>query len=446
MRRLHGGNNSESIGDDPLQRKDEMCRPQGGSNRNLLAISRHGESKKTMKNFSLTWRNLSRKPGRTAALALITAFLAMAVFGGSAVVLSLRSGLNSLEARLGADIILVPSEAQSKVSFQNMFLQGTTGAFYMDASVPDKAMEVEGVEKAAPQTFLASLKADCCSIKIQVIGIDPERDFTVQPWISRSVSRELGDMEVAVGCRVEADVGEIIRIYEQRCKVVARLEATGTGLDTAVYCNMDTMNALLEAAEERNVSHKIESGDQVISAVYVKVKDGYDIDAVNSRLNGHIRKVTAVRTRSMITGVSDSLAGISRTVTILILAVWALALVVLLLTFVLIIRERAREFAVLRLAGASRGMLGRMVLLESALCGLLGGLVGVGLAALVLFPFAQFIESALKLPYLMPDAGKMLLLAAGTVLLSAAVAALSSVIAAYRLSRMDPGTVLREGN
>ena len=399
-----------------------------------------------MRSFSLTIKNLVRKPGRTTVLTLLTAFLALAVFGGSVVVLSLRSGLNSLEARLGADIILVPSEAQSKVSFQNMFLQGTTGAFYMDASVLDKALEVEGVEKAAPQTFLASLKADCCSIKIQVIGIDPERDFTVQPWIARSLTRGLGDMDVAVGCKVEAGVGEIIRIYDQRCKVVARLEATGTGLDTAVYCNMDTMNALLAAAEDKGVSHKIESGDHLISAVYVKVKDGCDIDTVNSRLNGHIRKVTSVRTRSMLTGVSDSLAGVSRTVTILIAAVWALAFMILLLAFVLIIRERAREFAVLRLVGASRGMLSRMVLLESALCGLLGGLLGVGLAALLLFPFSGLIESALNLPYLIPDTGKTLLLAAGTVLLSVTVAALSSVMAAYRLSRIDPGAALREGN
>ena len=399
-----------------------------------------------MKNFSLSVKNLIRKPGRTAALALLTAFLALAVFGGSVVVLSLRSGLNSLEARLGADIILVPSEAQSKVSFQNMFLQGTTGAFYMDASALEKAMEVEGIEKAAPQTFLASLKADCCSIKIQVIGIDPEKDFTVQPWIARSLTRALGDMDVAVGCKVEAGMGEIIRIYEQRCKVVARLEATGTGLDTAVYCNMNTMHQLLKAAEEKGVSHKIESGDDVISAVYIKVKDGYDIDTVNSQLNSRVRKATAVRTRSMITGVSDSLAGVSRTVTILIIAVWALAFIILLLAFVLIIRERAREFAVLRLLGASRGMLGRTVLLESALCGLLGGVTGVGLSALLLFPFAQLIESALQLPYLMPDVKNVLGLGMGTVLLSVIVAALSSVIAAYRLSRVDPGSALREGN
>ena len=399
-----------------------------------------------MKNFSLSVKNLIRKPGRTAALSLLTAFLALAVFGGSVVVLSLRKGLNSLEARLGADIILVPDQEQSKVSFQNMFLQGTTGAFYMDSSVLEKAMEVEGVEKAAPQTFLASLKADCCSIKIQVIGIDPEKDFTVQPWIARSLTRALGDMDVAVGCKVEANVGEIIRIYDQRCKVVARLEATGTGLDTAVYCNMNTMHQLLKAAEEKGVSHKIESGDDVISAVYIKVKDGYDIDTVNSQLNSRVRKATAVRTRSMITGVSDSLAGVSRTVTILIIAVWALAFIILLLAFVLIIRERAREFAVLRLLGASRGMLARTVLLESALCGLLGGVTGVGLSALLLFPFAQLIESVLQLPYLMPDMINIVWLGLGTVLLSVIVAALSSVIAAYRLSRVDPGSALREGN
>ena len=399
-----------------------------------------------MRIFSLSVKNLVRKPGRTAALALLTAFLALSVFGGSVVVLSLRTGLQSLEARLGADIILVPSEAQSKVSFQNMFLQGTTGAFYMDAAVTGKAMEVPGVEKAAPQTFLASLKADCCSVKIQVIGIDPSRDFTVQPWIARSLTGELGDMDVVVGCRVEAGIGEILRIYEQRCKVIACLEPTGTGLDTAVYCNMDTMKTLLAAAEEKGVSHRISSGDDsVVSAVYIKVKDGYDIGAVNSALTGKLRKVTAVRTRSMITGVSDSLAGISRTVTGMIIAVWVLAFVILLLAYILIVRERSREFAVLRLLGASRSMLGRMALTESAVCGLAGGIAGTGAAAIGVFAFSALIENSLGLPYLMPGTGTVLLLAAGTILLSAAVSALAGGFSAWRLSRVNPGTALRDG-
>ena len=129
-----------------------------------------------------------RKPGRTAALVLLTAFLAMSVFGGTIVVSSLRKGLESMENRLGADIIVVPAEAESKVSLKNLLLQGTIGTFYMDASATEKVRETEGVEKASAQIFLSSMKADCCSVKVQIIGFDPENDFVVQPWIAETVS------------------------------------------------------------------------------------------------------------------------------------------------------------------------------------------------------------------------------------------------------------------
>ncbi len=393
----------------------------------------------------LAIKNLLRKPGRTAALILLTALLAASVFGGSVVLGSLRSGLGSLEARLGADIIVMPAEAESKVSFKNLMLQGTAGAFYMDASVLEAVRGAQGVEIAAPQTFLASLKADCCAIKVQIIGIDPDADFTVKPWIEESYSRTLGDMEVAVGCRVTAGVGETLKIYDQGTHVVAKLAETGTGLDTAVYCNMDTMEKLLAAAEAKGVSHRITSGSDVISAVYVKVKDGYDAGQVNNWLNGHIRKVTAVRARSMFTDVSDSLSGISRAALALIGAVWALALAILLVAFAMMIHERRREFAVLRLLGASRRGLRGEILLETALCSLAGALVGVGIAALGVFPFATLIEKQMGLPYLTPSAGTLLKLAGGTILATLLVGLLAGTWAAARLSRTDPGTTLREG-
>jgi putative ABC transport system permease protein len=147
----------------------------------------------------------------------------------------------------------------------------------------------------------------------------------------------------------------------------------------------------------------------------------------------------------MITGISDSLAGVSRTVTLLIALVWVLAVVILLLVFLMISRERAGEFAVLRLLGASRQGLGRMVLTESALCGVLGGAAGTALAALCIFPFSALIEQQLSLPYLLPGAGTILALALGTVLLASAVSAAAGFLAARRLSRVDPGSALRGG-
>ena len=396
----------------------------------------------------LPLQNLLRRPGRTLALTLLTALLAFSVFGGSVIVMSLRQGLNSLESRLGADIIVVPSSAQSKVSFQNMLLQGTTGAFYMDAENLERVREVEGVEIAAPQVFLASLKADCCSVKIQVIGFDPETDFFVRPWIEQSYTKELGDLDVMVGCKVEANIGENIRIYDERCKVVARLAPTGTGLDTAVYCSMDTMKTLLKAAEAKGVSHKVTSDpdDDVISAIYVKVRDGYDISQVNSKIQGHTRKCSAIRTKSMLTDVSDSLAGISNTVTILIAAIWVLALIILLIAFAMIAGERKREFAVLRLLGTSRSILSGLILKESALCSLMGGVLGVLFASLVVFPFTTLIETKLGLPYLRPEISSIILLALASLTATVMIGAAASAWASFRLSRVDPGTVLREGN
>ena len=388
--------------------------------------------------------NLVRKPGRTIFLVFLTALLSLSVFGGALVESSLRQGLAGLESRLGADIILVPSSAQSKVSFENMLLQGTSGAFYMKKENLDRVWEVEGVEKAAAQTFLASLKADCCSVKIQIIGFDPDTDFFVQPWIEESYGNTLQKYDVVVGSKVGTQVGQTLRIYDVPCPVKSRLAATGTGLDTAVYCGMDTMKELLQAAEDKGVSHKITSeDDDLISAVYIKVKEGYDIGKVNSAVQGHTRKASAIRTRSMITDVSGSLSGIAVTIRVLVAIVWGLSLVILLLTFAMMEGERKKEYALLRLMGTSRRRLARVAFLESLWISLAGGMLGTALAAVLVLPFTTLIETFLGLPYLTPSFPRILGLCLLAIFLSVAVGSLASSFTVRRLSRIDPGATLR---
>ena len=399
-----------------------------------------------MKRFSPVKRNLIRKPGRTAALVLLTALLALSVFGGSIVILSLRGGLSSLENRLGADVIVVPSSAKSKTNLEQMLLQGTTGYFYMDREKLDKVRSTAGVEEASPQLFLASLRASCCSVPVQVIGFDQETDFTVRPWVAESCSRSLAGKELAVGCRVSADVGESIRIYGVNCPVVARLAETGTGLDTAVYCSQETLQMLLDAARDLGHDLKISgSSEDVVSAIYIKVRDGVDPQKVADDINIHIRKVEAVSTKGMLTGVSDSLKAASGTITWLIAALWLLALIILFIVFVMMVNERRRELAVYRLLGMSRRMLSSMILKEALLCSLIGALCGVALGAMLIFPFTTLIEHSLKLPYLTPAAGTILLCAALAVAVTVAAGSAASLRTARKLSRVDPGTTLREG-
>jgi len=291
------------------------------------------------------------------------------------------------------------------------------------------------------------MKADCCSVKVQIIGFDPENDFVVQPWIAESLSHQLGDMEVVVGCRVETDVGKNFRIYDRNCKVMAKLATTGTGLDTAVYCNMYTIHVLLQAAEEKGITHKIDSGNdsEVVSAIYVRVLPGADPGLVNNRLNGHVRKATAIRTAGMMTEVADSLNGVSRTIAVLIGAVWILALIILFIVFSMMINERRRELAVYRLLGMSRKMLSGMILKETALCSLTGALSGTALGSVLVFPFTTLIETSLKLPYLECDAGTIVLCACFAITITVLVGCAAGTRTASRLSRVDPGTTLREG-
>jgi putative ABC transport system permease protein len=254
-------------------------------------------------------------------------------------------------------------------------------------------------------------------------------------------------MEVVVGCRVETDVGNNFRIYDRSCRVVAKLASTGTGLDTAVYCNMNTIHILLQAAEEKGITHKIDSGNdsEVVSAIYVRVLPGADPGLVNNRLNGRVRKATAIRTAGMMTEVADSLNGVSRIIAILICAVWVLALIILFIVFSMMVNERRRELAVYRLLGMSRKMLSGMILKETALCSFTGALCGTVLGAIIVFPFTTLIETSLKLPYLIPDAGTIVLYACFAIMVTALVGCAAGSRTASGLSRVDPGTTLREG-
>lgn len=393
----------------------------------------------------LSLRNLVKKPLRTTALLFIVAFLVFSMFGGAVVVTSLQNGMNSLEARLGADVIVVPNSAKSKTNLESILLQGTPGYFYMDKSYTDKIAEIDGVEKVSAQYFLASAKSGCCSMAVQIIGFDPETDFTIKPWIQSKYNDELGLCDVVVGSDINSIVGGKIKLYDTECNVVAKLENTGTALDTAIYTNADTVRTLITAAGKQGINVLSDnSPDSVISSVYVKVMDGYDPQAVTDDINLHVRKVQAVRTKNMLTGISDSLSAISGTVTVLIIVVWIMSIIIMLIAFSMLINERKKEFAVLRVIGTSRKMLAEIIISESAVIGILGGIIGIAAASIVVFPFSSLIEENLGLPFLLPSAAQILVYIAAALSVALIAAPLSSAYSAFKLSRVDTGLILRE--
>ncbi len=394
----------------------------------------------------LARRNLSRRPVRTAALILLAAFLSFSVFVGSMIVLSLQNGLESYESRLGADIVVVPYEARSHGTLESILLQGIPGYFYMDETYLDQVRAISGVESASPQFYLASASAGCCSVAVQIIGFDPDTDFSIQPWIRESYSRDLGDGDVIVGSGITVPKNRTLRFYNQDCRVVASLDQTGTGLDTAVYANMNTIQALMAGSQAEGFDYFGGADPQrTISSIMVKVKDGCSIESVANDINIHVRHVEATQAKTMVSSIAGGLTNVSRIIGGLTAMIWALAIVILILAFVMISHERTREFAILRVMGASQRMLSGLLRWEAAFISLVGAVLGVAVGALVVFPFSSLIRGKLDLPYLMPGSGVVLGLLVGSVVLAVAAGSLTSAISAYRISRIDTGLILREG-
>ena len=254
---------------------------------------------KLKKNLPL--RNLLGRPVRTTVLVILTALLSVTFLCGTLVITSLRKGLGSLEARLGADIMVVPYEAATKSDLQNIVLQGNTGYFYMDNSRLEKIMKCDGIGQLSCQFFLASASSGCCSIPVQIIGFDPETDFTISPWIKKSGGGQLKDMDIVVGNDLNAFVSDTLKFYGVECHVAAKLDKTGTSFDTAVFTNENTIKKLIQSSVDLKMNSFTNiDPDKTVSCVLINAAEGYTPEEIINDINIHVKKVKAIQTKEMI--------------------------------------------------------------------------------------------------------------------------------------------------
>ncbi len=398
-----------------------------------------------MKFSTLPVVNILGRKGRSITLLVFSIILSFSIFGGALILLSLRSGLSSLEARLGADIIVVPYEARTKVSADTILNQGNRTYFYMSQNTIKKLSEIEGIEKISPQIYFCTMNAGCCAISLQLIGFDPKTDFTIQPWVRESFKGNLETGDILIGSKVSLSANRKLKFFDKLWNIAAQLEETGTGLDNAVFANIETIQLMMEAADKIGWSFTDKKySDGMISSVMVKVADGYDIDNVASLIQRRVRKTQAVKSKSMTSGIASSLASVSKIIGILTIIVWILCLGILIVVTSLIIGERKKEFAVLRVMGASKKKIEHLVMGESILLNLAGGIAGIFLAVLFIVPFHNLIKTAIGLPFLLPDLGIIILMICSALLLSVLCGCIASFYAARQIAKADTGTIIRE--
>lgn len=386
--------------------------------------------------------NLAQKPFRSLSLALVVAIFAFMLFAGSMISANLQSGISSLSARMGADLLVVPQGLGKKM--ESVLLRAEPSTFYIDESVLDVVKDIPTVAQASGQLFISSLDAQCCTVKVQLIGIDQSTDFVVEPWLRKAVDRPLTGNEVIVGDYIFGEIGSEIMFYNQKFTIVGRLEPSGMGFDSSVFMSMEAARRIAHLASP-DMGNKV---DKAYSSILVRVKPGVDPISISDEVLDRMGLKANVNFVFASNMMSDTSAKLQNIVTVMYSAaagVWLVAALVMFVVFFFAFNERQKEFATLRALGASKSKVIAIVMTESFLMSLAGTVVGMLFGWLFLEVFSVSIAKAIGLPYLSPATGAFW----GTVVTSAVAGLVTCPLAtlptAWRIGRKDIYTSLREG-
>lgn len=385
--------------------------------------------------------NVAERPLRSLLLALIAAVFTFMLFSSTMVAANLQAGIASLAARMGADLLVVPQGEGKKI--QNVILRAEPSTFYLDGKLLGVVEKLPGVAEASGQLFISSLDAQCCSVKVQLIGIDQATDFVVAPWLRLAAEKPLAGNDVIVGDYIYGEIGSTLKFYDQEFRIVGRLAPTGMGFDSSIFMTLDAARRVGKIASP----DKAEAMETSLSSILVRVKPGVDPISISDQLMdvlGLRANVNFVFASSMM---SDTSAKLQKIVAVMYSAAggfWAAAAVIMLIVYFFAFSERQREFATLRALGAARSRVVKIVLGEAFMISAAGSAAGILIAALAVTSFSAAIAQAIGLPYLAPEAGSWLRALAASIAAGVLTVPLAALPTAWRIGRSDIFSTLRE--
>ena len=332
-------------------------------------------------------KNLRTHPVRTVILFVLTLAQAACVFGGIMMMLGMRQELARAQARLGADVLVYPTAAESKISMKSLLMQGTPVEVYRDRSMLDKMEYCDGISAVTHQIYISDTAAD--GSKIWIYGYEPETDFVISPWLENEKDIQTPAGSVILGSKVAAEK-DMITLYKKDWPVAARLEETGSSLDTSVFVCMDTLKELIKASKEAGIdTYASVNPDKQFSSAPVRVIDKSKVSSVADWINIYVRKVTAVRSEETLTQASSGIQSTTKMLAVIAGAAWLVLLAALGITQSMLMKERTGELHVWQAIGASRRIVNRVMLSEAFLVHLAGAVAGTILAGIFFLLFGK---------------------------------------------------------
>ena len=208
----------------------------------------------------------------------------------------------------------------------------------------------------------------------------------------------------------------------------------------------DTMHEILNDARDKGYQFlNPEDDSSWVSTVLIRVNGDADITEVEKEIYKNAEGIKFIETDKLISDVTVKLGSVENIINVTLTVLLVFSFLTMILFFSVIFHERKKEFAVLRILGTSSRRICLFSLTEGITIGAAGGIAGLILGILTVFPFNHYIENSLDVPYLMPSALAVILYGLAGVLVTTIFGSVSSFLSTLSLAHAETYYTMRAG-
>lgn len=400
------------------------------------------KSLKSSNTFYMAVQNLKYRKFRSIAMIFFIILLSASLFTSSLIIFNIKIGMDKAVERMGADIIVIPEGYKEELK-TSMFT-GEACTIYFEGNWAEKLSSVEGVKKASPQLYLATMTDSlCCVGGNQLIAYDESTDFIVKSWLREDSKLKKG--EVIVGSDLIVGQDGMLKYFNYPLKVKNKMEKTNMSYDTCVFMSFETAKKLVQTKEAKGYL-KFNNYDNLSSMVTIDVEEGYDIEQVKKNIEYAFPKqgINVCTANTLVSNTVNNMKQFQSYSTVLMTLLFIMTFMALILIFSMTIKERNREFGILYTMGMIKSQLVKMIVIEASIISLIGGILGATCSYGLIVIFKNFIAVKLQVDKLQlygPAIFKNFLVCIGISLISGVIASLYS---AYTVGKKEPYHLISE--
>lgn len=394
--------------------------------------------------FKLALKNVFRRKNQVLLAIFVTLLSTLVFTVVYNIYREIDDGLKLNEERMGADVVIYPSEAESNP--QDFLYSGVAEMKYIEEDKLMERLPKDKIEKVTNEFFIKTLPGGvCCGTDktYRIVGVDNQTDFLIKPWLENENLSKIEDGMMVLGQNIGNEFGRKAFLLNNVFDVKGRLYRTGSGFDESIFMDIDTVRKLGKNTFSSDYFDE-KDPEKLITTSFIKIKDGVDVNEFIDDLKVEDLKAGVIhvsQVRDMVKEQANSFLQLFLIFAILVFLTTAIAVSTL---YNMMAKERKTEIGYLRSIGLSKKKVLQEsfleVLIQSGTAGLIGAILG-GLSTVFI---TERIRKLMALPLGM-DVRQIIISSALSLVFAILISLLATIRPILKNSSIEPSQAITGG-